>query len=153
MANSSSLLSLSPLKLSLIFSPISHSVLVNRETSSSCFFRVFLCIFCDRKFEFQVVLFIFLLHWSHGDHHCDESKNNTWKCQWSRLLPWFLQNKLDSAFIWNQQLFIKIYHCTRCLKGTLRLIETWLLFGKLRQFHWKEMLPCNHIKCQHRSLS
>ena len=40
-------------------------------TSSGCFSRIFLCIFYHRKFEFQVVLFILLLHLSHGDHQCD----------------------------------------------------------------------------------
>ena len=44
----------------------------------------------------------------------------------------FFSNKLDSAFIWNQRLFIKIYTCTWRLKGTMRLIETWLLFGHLQ---------------------
>ena len=37
-----------------------------REMSSGCFSWVFLCTFYNRKFEFQVVLFIFLLHQSHG---------------------------------------------------------------------------------------
>ena len=59
-------------QLRFIFSPISHSLGVDRETSSSCFSRVFLCIFYGRKFEFQAVLFIFLLQlWQllccHGD--------------------------------------------------------------------------------------
>ena len=35
------------LKHSFIFSPISHFVGVDRETSSSCFSRVFLCIFYE----------------------------------------------------------------------------------------------------------
>ena len=52
------------LKLSLIFSTISPCLWIDRETSSSCFSRLFLCIFYDRNFEFQVVL-IFLLHRSH----------------------------------------------------------------------------------------
>ena len=47
------------LKLCLIFSPISSTLLVNRETSSGCSSRVFLCIFYGRKFEFQVALFYF----------------------------------------------------------------------------------------------
>ena len=59
------------LKLSFIFSPISHSLGVNRKTSSSCFSQVFLCIFYTSKFEYQVVLFILLLHRGHGDHQCD----------------------------------------------------------------------------------
>ena len=59
------------LKLTFIFSPISHSLGVDREVSSGCFSRVFLCIFYDREFEFQVILLIFLLHWTHGDHQCD----------------------------------------------------------------------------------
>ena len=46
------------LKLSFIFSPISHSLGFDREMSSGWFSWVFLCIFYDRKFEFQVVLFI-----------------------------------------------------------------------------------------------
>ena len=41
-------------------------------------------------------------------------------------------NKLDSAFIWNQRLIIKIYTCIRRLKWTLRLIENQLLFDNLR---------------------
>ena len=51
----------------------------------------------DRKFEFQVVLFIFLLLIP-----TDRKQHNTWKkakkknvqCQWSRLLPLFKNNKL-----------------------------------------------------------
>ena len=62
------------LKLSSIFSPISHSLGVDIETSSSCFPRVFLCIFYNRKFEFQVVLLILLLHRSHGDQQCDTDR-------------------------------------------------------------------------------
>ena len=42
-------------------------------------------------------------------------------------------NKLDSACIWNQRLFIQIYTCTWRVKGTLQLIETRLLFGNLRK--------------------
>ena len=45
------------LKLTLIFSPISHSLGVDREMSSSCFSWVFLCIFYDRNVKFQVILF------------------------------------------------------------------------------------------------
>ena len=55
------------LKLKLTFLPVSHSLGVDRETSSGCFARVFFCIFYDRKFEFQVVLFFFF----HCDHQCD----------------------------------------------------------------------------------
>ena len=43
-------------QLRFIFSPISHSLGVDRETSSGCFSRVFLCIFYGRKFEFQAIL-------------------------------------------------------------------------------------------------
>ena len=93
------------LKLTLIFSPISHSLGVDRETSRGCFSRVFLCIFYDRKFEFQVVLLIFLLHWSHGDHQCvtdwqeasticEKGEKKNVQCQWSRLRPWFKKKKL-----------------------------------------------------------
>ena len=47
-------------------------LLSSTETSSGCFsrFPVFRCIFYNRKFAFQV-LFIFVLHRSHGDHQCD----------------------------------------------------------------------------------
>ena len=86
------------LKLRFIFSPISHSLGVDRETSCGCFSWVLLCIFYDRKFEFQVILLIFLLHRSHGDHQCDidwqkaqsmkKAKKKNVQCQWSRLLPW-----------------------------------------------------------------
>ena len=117
---------------------------VYRETSSGCFSRVFLCIFYARKFEFQVVLFIFLLHQSHGDHKCEtdwqkaahyvkKAKRKNVQCQWSRLLPWFFRkiNKSDSAFIWNRRLFTQIYTCTRRLNGTLRVTETQLLLGNI----------------------
>ena len=43
-----------------LFYFISHSLGVDRETSSGCFSRVFLCTFYGREFEFQAVLFIFL---------------------------------------------------------------------------------------------
>ena len=46
-------------QLRFILSPISHSLGVDRETSSGCFSRLFLCIFYGRKFEFQAVLFFF----------------------------------------------------------------------------------------------
>ena len=141
------------LKLCLIFSPVSHSLGVDRETSSGCFSRVFLCIFYDRKFEFQVVLFILLLHRSDGDHQCDtdwqkaaqcmkKMKKKNAQCQWSHL-PWLKKiNELDPAFIWNQQLFIKIYTCTRRLKGTLQLTETRLLFGNIRYIYTPLCMLC-----------
>ena len=33
------------------------------------------------------------------------------------------------------RLFIKIYTCTRRLRGTLRLIKTWLLFGNIQYIY------------------
>ena len=72
------------------------------------------------------------------------------QCQWSRLLPWLKKNKwIRPTFIWNRRLFIKIYTCTRHLKGTLQLIETRLLFGNIRYIYTplckpgrEQRLPC-----------
>ena len=97
--------------------------------------RLFFCIFYDRKSEFQVV---------HGDamaiinviltdrkqaQYMLKGKRKNVACQWSRLLPWFKKiNTLDPAFIWNWQLFTKIYLHQVFNKKTLQLIETRLLF-------------------------
>ena len=63
---------------------ISHSLGVDRETSSSCFSRVFLCIFYDGELDFQVVLFIYFFAarepwWSSMWYWLTESKYNRWK--------------------------------------------------------------------------
>ena len=74
----------------------SHSLGVDRETSSGCFSQVFLWIYHHRKFEFPVVLFIVLLHRSHGDHQCHTDwqkaahrvkkvKKKNVQCQWTPL--------------------------------------------------------------------
>ena len=65
------------------FSSVSHSLGVDRETSSGCFSRVFLCIFSERQSEFQVALFIFFATLepcrSSMWYWLTENKRNTWK--------------------------------------------------------------------------
>ena len=58
------------LKLSFIFSPISHSLGVDRETSSSCFSRVFFCIFYDKVWISSCTFYFFAAP-EPGDHQCD----------------------------------------------------------------------------------
>ena len=64
-----------------------------------------------------------------------EKKKNLQR-QWSCLLPWFKKNKsirlginLEPAVVYQN------ITCNRRLKGTLQLIETWLLFGNIRYIY------------------
>ena len=96
--------------------------------------------------NFKSSFLFFLLHRSHGDHQCntdwqkartirekgEEGKHAVSVVTSSSLIK---KNKLDSAFIRNRRLFIKIYTCTWHLKGTLQLIETRLLFGNIRYIY------------------
>ena len=99
-------------------------------TTESLNFKSYFLFFCYTR---PMAISVILTDRKQAQYVKKGKKNVQWP--WAHLVPLFKKKiikKSDSAIIWNRRLFTKIYTCNRCLKGTLRLITTWLLFGNVQ---------------------